>query len=335
MAKKKKKSKNKDEEDGPKPLPKPPPGFTEDEWVLYNNPDLTELVQHLRGPCPQSTLAKFVISPVKAAEWLWDKILSRPKQRAETIAMMVSIGVIPQAIAALRTFPKDKKAVITGLVCSISSDLEAQDAIIASETVAPHPPTNSIELLLKVLRNTESTAVETSITTTIANITFGDRHRQRIINEMGKNGGYQTFMNVYATSVSATARAYAVEAMLFLLGPIKESFAHVPRVRRALIECEAVEAALLRLERGGRECSSSSANKDADRLMRASATLLSELMADDSAKQQALALGAVGLLAKTLAEGAHKMLGAAVWNDDRGLQASLLTKAAVAKAVFA
>eukprot|EP00959_Pyramimonas_sp_CCMP1952_P460569 9480105-Pyramimonas_sp.AAC.1 len=63
-------------------------------------------------------------------------------------------------------------------------DLEAQDAIIASETAAPHPHTNSVALMLQVLNNTDSTAVETSVTNTFANITYGDKHRQRIINEV-------------------------------------------------------------------------------------------------------------------------------------------------------
>eukprot|EP00976_Prorocentrum_cordatum_P001678 34045-Prorocentrum_minimum.AAC.1 len=46
--------------------------------------------------------------------------------------------------------------------------------------------------------------------------------------QLGKNGGWKTWMHVYATSVSATARAYAGETLLFLMGPIKDSFAHVP-----------------------------------------------------------------------------------------------------------
>jgi hypothetical protein len=66
MGKKKgsKKKGNGEEGDKPKPPPKPPPGFTEEEWVLYNNPDIVDLTQHLRGPCAKSTLPKFIISQV-------------------------------------------------------------------------------------------------------------------------------------------------------------------------------------------------------------------------------------------------------------------------------
>jgi len=269
-----------------------PDTMSDQEWALYNN--VAELVMNLRGPSPLNTVA-VTIDRGTAALYLWQHACSS----AAKVEEIISVGGIPQVVAALKNVEPHEVPSCAGLIHQLSGFNEnAREQLTNSKPVYPYPAMYIVPMLFEHLGG-NSPATEVSCVGTLNNLATDPATRTLVVKEIMRDP--VGLMNVMHSSVSCQARAEAADCLKKCAasrgGPSEIKAAEA--LRDVLVDVHCEEVCLESLKERGAECVSGRLNWTVP-LIEGSAALLHRLLDRDSAKVHNRQMGGAKILAQIL-----------------------------------